>query len=67
MTPSGMTDSTEEATVYVSDLNVFVTMMLLEDAPEVPYQGLLCDELLLCMEKGKCPSLMKDEKYRVPV
>ena len=35
MTADGMAGSTEEATVYVSDLDVFVTMMLLEDLPAV--------------------------------
>ena len=32
---NGMAGSTEEATVYVDDFDVFVTMMLLEDSPAV--------------------------------
>ena len=32
-TAIGKADSTEEATVYFDDLDVFVTMMVLEDSP----------------------------------
>ena len=35
MTADGMAGSTEEATVYVSDLDVFAAVMLLEDLPAV--------------------------------
>ena len=43
-TANGKAESTEEATVYVNDLNVFVVMMLLKDSPEVLSSGLLCEE-----------------------
>ena len=35
MTANEMARSTEEATVYVDDLDVSVTMVLLEDSPAV--------------------------------
>ena len=41
-TANGKAGSTEEATVYVNDLDVFVTMMLLEDSPAVLSPGSLC-------------------------
>ena len=41
MTASGKAESTEEATVYADDLNVFVTMMLAEDSLAVLSLGLL--------------------------
>ena len=44
-TASGMAESTEEATGYVDDLDVFVTMMLLEDSAAVLSLGLLCEEM----------------------
>ena len=40
-TASGKAESTEEATVHVNDLNVFVTMMLLEGSPALLSLGLL--------------------------
>ena len=43
-TASGKAESTEEATVYVNDLDVVVTMMLLEDSPTVLSLGLVCEE-----------------------
>ena len=36
MTANGKVESTEEATVYVNDLDVFVTMMPLEDSFALP-------------------------------
>ena len=44
-TTSGEAESTEEATVYVNDLDVFVTMMLLEDSPAVQSLGLFFAEV----------------------
>ena len=35
MTANGKAESTEEATVYVDDFGVFVTLMLFEDSPAV--------------------------------
>ena len=45
MTADGKAESTEEARVYAQDLAIFITMMLLDDSPEVLYLGLLCEEL----------------------
>ena len=44
-TANGKAESTEEATMYVNDLDVSVTMMLLEDSPAVLSLGLFCEEL----------------------
>ena len=44
-TANGKAESTEEATVYVNDLDVFVTMMLLEDSPAVLSLGLFCEQV----------------------
>ena len=54
-TADGKAESTEQATVYGKDLDVFVTMMLLRDSPALLLLGLLCEEigLLLRMETGK--------------
>ena len=40
-TANGKAELTEEATVYVHDMEVSVTMMLLEDSPAVLSLGLL--------------------------
>ena len=44
-TSSDKAESTEEATVYVDDFDVFATMMLLEHSPAVLSLGLLCEEM----------------------
>ena len=44
-TASGKAESTEEATVYVYDLDVLVAMVLLEDSPAVLSLGLLCADV----------------------
>ena len=44
MTAHGSIDSTEEATVYVKDLEMLVTVQLLEDTPAVSSLGKLCEE-----------------------
>ena len=43
-TTSGKAESTQEATVYVNDLDVFAAIMLLEDSPAVLSLGLSCAE-----------------------
>ena len=54
--------STEEATVHGNDLDVFVTMILLEDSPAVSFLGLFFEETGYSNErkKGEPPSLIKD-------
>ena len=44
-TASGEAELTEEATKYVKYLDVFVTMVLLEDSPAVLCLGLSCEEM----------------------
>ena len=44
MTDNGEMQTHEEAIVYVKELNAFLTMKILEDAPAVLSLGKLCDE-----------------------
>ena len=43
-TASGEVQTHEEATVYVKELDIFLTMKILEDTPAVLSLGKLCDE-----------------------
>ena len=44
ITANGEVQTHEEATVYVKELDVFLTMKVLEDTPAVLSRGKLCDE-----------------------
>ena len=44
MTANGEVQTREEATVYVTELNLFVTVMLLEETPAVLSLGKLCED-----------------------
>ena len=44
ITANGEVQTNEEATVYVRELDIFLTMKLLEDTPAVLSLGKLCDE-----------------------
>ena len=44
ITANASIDTTEEANVYVKELNMFVTVQLLEDKREVYYLGKFCEE-----------------------
>ena len=44
MTANGEVQTREEATVYVEDLDLFVTVMVLEDTPAVLSLGTLCED-----------------------
>ena len=44
MTANGEAQSREEATVHVKDLDLFVTVMLLEETPTVLSLGKLCED-----------------------
>ena len=44
ITANGEVQTHEEATVYVKELNIFLTMMVFEDTPAVLSLGKLCDE-----------------------
>ena len=60
--PSVKAESTEEATVYVNDLDVFVT--LLEDSLAVLSLGLLCEERRYSYgwKKGESQTLITDSR-----
>ena len=44
MTANGKVQTREEGTVYVKELDIFVTVMLLEDTPAVLFLGKLCED-----------------------
>ena len=44
MTAKGEVQTREEATVYVKELDLFVTVMLLEETPAVLSLGKLCED-----------------------
>ena len=44
ITANGEVQTHEEATVYVEELDIFLTMKVLEDTPAVLSLGKLCDE-----------------------
>ena len=44
ITANGAVQTNEEATVYVKDLGLFVTVQLLEDTPPVLSLGQLCED-----------------------
>ena len=48
-TASGEAEWTAEEEVYVNDLDVFVTVMLLEDSPSVLSLGLFCEDVQLLL------------------
>ena len=43
-TANGEVQTNEEATVYVNDLDLLVTVQILEDTPAVPSPGKLCED-----------------------
>ena len=44
ITAIGSVDTTEDATVHVKDLDMFVTVQLLEETPAVVFLEKLCEE-----------------------
>ena len=62
ITANGEVQTHEEATVYVKDLDVFLTMKVLEDTPAVLSLGKLCDEHGYSYEwiNGQKPHLIKN-------
>ena len=44
ITANGEVQTNEETTVYVTELDIFLTMKLLENTPAVLSLGKLCDE-----------------------
>ena len=62
MTANGEVQTHEEATVYVKELDIFLTMKVRENTPAVLSLGKLCDENGYSHEwiNGKKPHLIKD-------
>ena len=61
ITANGEVQTHEEATVYVKELDIFLTMKVLENTPAVLSLGKLCDENGYSFEwiKGQKPNLIK--------
>ena len=61
ITANGEVQTHEEATVYVKELEIFLTMKVLEDTPAVLSRGKLCNEYGYSYEwiNGQKPHLMK--------
>ena len=62
ITANGEVQTHEEATVYVKELDIFLTMKVLEDTPAVLSLGKLCDEHGYSHERinGQKPHLIKN-------
>ena len=62
ITANGEVQTNEEATVYVKELDIFLTMKVLEDTPAVLSQGKLCDKHGYSHEwiNGQKPHLIKN-------
>ena len=62
ITANGEVQMPEEATVYVKELDIFLTMRVLEDTPAALSLGKLCDENGYSYEwiNGQKPHLIKD-------
>ena len=62
ITANGEVQTHEEATVYVKELDIFLTMRVLENTPAVLSRGKLCDENGFSYEwiHGQKPHLIKD-------
>ena len=67
ITANGEVQTHEEATVYVKELDIFLTMKVLENTPAVLSLGKLCDENGYSYEwiNGQKPHLIKDG-IRIP-
>ena len=68
ITANGEVQTHEEATVYVKELDKFLTMKVLEDTPAVLSLGKLCDEHAYSYEwiNGQKPHLIKHHGIRIP-
>ena len=64
MTANGDVQTREEATVYVKELDIIVTVMLLEETPAVLSLGKLCEDhgYTYHWTSGQEPHLTKDVK-----
>ena len=66
MTDNGEVQTREEATVYVKELDLLMTVKLLEDTPAVLSLGKLCEDHLYSYEwtSGQKPQLIKDGRRK---
>ena len=63
MTANGEVQTREESTVYVKELDLFVTVMLLEEIPAVLSHGKLCEDWYTYhWTSGQKPHLTKEGK-----
>ena len=64
MTANGEVQTREETTVYVKQLDLFVTVMLLQETPAVLSFGKLCEEhgYTYFLKSGQNPHLIKNGK-----
>ena len=60
---NGEVQTKEEGTVYVRELDLFVTIMLLDDTPAVPRLGKLCEDHGYTYQwtSGQNPQLIKND------
>ena len=67
-TANGEVQTHEEATVYVKELDIFLTMKVLDNTPAVLSLGKLCDENGYSYEwsNGQKPHLIKKNGIRIP-
>ena len=66
ITANGEVQTHEEATVYVKELDMFLTMKVFENTPAVLSLGKLCDEIGYSYEwiNGQKPHLIKNGELR---
>ena len=69
ITANGEVQTHKEATVYVKELDIFLTMKVLEDTPAVLSLGKLCDEHWYSYERvnGQKPHLVNNTENFVPI
>ena len=69
MTANGEVQTREDATKYVKELDLFVTVMLLEETPAVLSLGKLCDDhgYIYHWTGGQKPHLTKKEKQSIAI
>ena len=62
MTANGEVQTREEATVYVKELDLFVTVMLFEEIPAVLSMAKLCEDHGYTYHSGQKPHLIRNGK-----
>ena len=64
VTANGEVQIREEATVFVRELDLFVTVMLLESTPAVPSLGELCEEFWVQLPLDQWPETTSHQKWQ---